>query len=78
MGQAKKETPEEKVERTYGFLTEYVRNMPHDEIAIVSHSVYLFTMLNAVMDVDDDDLKEWFLTSEVRSLKMTFVDRWYS
>ena len=71
----RRETLLEKSERIYEFLTEYVRQRPEKEIAIVCHSAYLFTLLNAVMDITDEELRSWFLTSEVRSLQMTFVDR---
>jgi len=68
----RRETLLEKSERIYNFLTEYVRNRPEEDIAIVSHSAYLFTLLNAVMDIESEDLRYWFLTSEVRSMKVTF------
>jgi len=71
----RRETLLEKSERIYQFLTEYVRSRPEKEIAIVCHSAYLFTLLNAVMDIEEEELRSWFLTSEVRSLQMTFVDR---
>ena len=71
----RRETLLEKSERIYEFLTEYVRSRPEKEIAIVCHSAYLFTLLNAVMDIEEEELRSWFLTSEVRSLQMTFVDR---
>jgi broad specificity phosphatase PhoE len=71
----RRETLLEKSERIYKFLTEYVRSRPEKDIAIVCHSAYLFTLLNAVMDIEEEELRSWFLTSEVRSLQMTFVDR---
>lgn len=67
-----RETLLEKSERIYEFLTDYVMNRPEKEIAIVCHSAYLFTLLNAVMDIEDEDLRYWFLTSEVRSIKVRF------
>jgi hypothetical protein len=51
-----------------------VRSRPEKEIAIVCHSGYLFTLLNSVMHVEEDELRSRFLTSEVRSLQMLFVD----
>jgi broad specificity phosphatase PhoE len=68
----KRETLLEKSERIYDFLTEFVMKRPEKEIAIVCHSAYLFTLLNAVMDIEEDDLRYWFLTSEVRSVKVRF------
>lgn len=69
----RRETLLEKSERIYDFLVNYVAERPEPEIAVVCHSAYLFTLLNAVMDIEEEDLRSWFLTSEVRSLKMTIV-----
>ena len=71
----RRETLLEKSDRIYDFLTSYVLQRPESEIAIVSHSAYLFTLLNAVMDIDDEDLRSWFLTGEVRSLQVTYRRR---
>jgi broad specificity phosphatase PhoE len=68
----RRETLLEKSERIYDFLADYVRNRPEEEIAIVCHSAYLFTLLNAVMDIEEEDLRYWFLTSEVRSMRVRF------
>ena len=66
------ETLIEQSGRIYEFLTEFVATRPEKEIAIVCHSAYLFTLLNAVMDIEEEELRSWFLTSEVRSIKMRF------
>ena len=68
----RRETLLEKSERIYDFLAEFVMHRPEKEIVIVSHSAYLFTLMNAVMDIDDEELRSWFLTSEVRSMKVVF------
>ncbi|KAL7563000.1 hypothetical protein ACA910_013525 [Epithemia clementina (nom. ined.)] len=68
-----RESLAQKTDRIYDFLTNFVVTRPEEEIAIVTHSAYLFTMLNAVVEVQDPDLKRWFLTSEVRSMKLRFV-----
>eukprot|EP00536_Pseudo-nitzschia_multiseries_P007071 jgi/Psemu1/194548/e_gw1.159.123.1 len=68
----RRETLLEQSERIYDFMTEYVKNRPEQDIAIVSHSAILFTLLNAVMDIEREDLRSWFLTSEVRSMRVTF------
>ena len=60
-------------ERIYSFLTEFVAQRPETDIAIISHSAYLFTMLNAVVTVEEEDLQSWFLTSEVRTMELEFV-----
>jgi len=70
----RRETLLEKSDRIYDFLTNFVRDRQEKEIGIVCHSAYLFTLMNAVMDISDEELRSWFLTSEVRSLKMTFVE----
>lgn len=71
----RRETLLEKSDRIYDFLTEYVMHRPEREIAVVCHSAYLFTLLNAVMDIEEEDLRKWFLTSEVRSLRVRFEER---
>lgn len=68
----RRETLLEKSDRIYEFLTEFVMKRPEKEIAIVSHSAYLFTLLNAVVDIENEDLRYWFLTSEVRSMELRF------
>ena len=71
----RRETLLEQLQRAYEFLSEYIRNRPESEIAIVGHSAWLFTALNAVVDCgDDDSLTSWFLTSEIRSMRVTFSD----
>jgi broad specificity phosphatase PhoE len=71
----RRETAVEKSDRIYDFLTKFIRNRPEPEIAIVGHSAWLFTMLHAVMNCQGPDLGKWFLTSEVRSMRVTFVER---
>jgi broad specificity phosphatase PhoE len=64
-----------KSERVYSFLVDYIRTLPHDEIAVVGHSAWLFNMCNAVMDCGgDEDLTSWFLTSEIRSMRIRFIE----
>jgi len=65
----------EKVDRIYDFLTEYVMKRDEREIAVFTHSAYLFTMLNAVVSIEEEALRTWFLTSEVRSLRLRFETR---
>lgn len=69
----RRETVREQVDRGYHFMADFVRLRPENEIAIVSHSAFLFNLLNAAIDCgEDEDLRAWFLTSEVRSMKVTF------
>ena len=69
----RRETVVEKSERVYQFLVDYIRQRPEKEIAVVGHSAWLFNMCNAVMDCDES-LTSWFLTSEIRSMRVTFSD----
>lgn len=60
-------------QRIYDFLVDYVRVQPQEEIAVVGHSAWLFTMCNAVIDCGgDEQLASWFETSEIRSMKLTW------
>ena len=70
----RRETLLEKSARAYDFL-QFVMERPESEIAICSHSAYLVTLLNAVMDIEDEDLRSWFLTGEVRTLRVTYRRR---
>lgn len=73
IGTDRRESPKEKTDRIYDFLVNYIRNRPEREIAVVGHSGWLFYMMNAVMDCQDDGrLEQWFLTSEVRSVRVSF------
>mmetsp|Transcript_2450 Transcript_2450/g.4001 ORF Transcript_2450/g.4001 Transcript_2450/m.4001 type:complete len:331 (+) Transcript_2450:93-1085(+) len=69
-----------KSNRIYDFLVNFVAQRPESEIAVVSHSATLFHMCNAVLDCGDDlNLASWFLTSEIRSMKLTFhINKDYS
>jgi broad specificity phosphatase PhoE len=69
------ESAKEKTDRVYDFLNHYVRQLPHKEIAVVGHSAWLFNMCNAVMDIKDESLTSWFLTSEIRSMRVSFEDK---
>ena len=54
-------------------MTEFVQGRPETEIAVVCHSAYLFTLWNSVMDIEEESLQSWPLTSEVRSLIVQFI-----
>ena len=72
----KRETNESKSDRIYDFLVDFIARRPEKEIAVVGHSAWLFHMCNAIVDCNHDDmLQSWFLTSEVRSMKLTFLQR---
>lgn len=67
------EMPLEKATRIYEFLL-YLRDLPQSEIAVVTHSSWLFCMCNAVMEIDDDAWSRWFFTSEIRSMQVSFTE----
>jgi broad specificity phosphatase PhoE len=72
----RRESVVEKTNRIYDFL-KFLEARDEDEIVVVGHSSWLFYMLNAgVVECDDDDkdLARWFLTSEVRSICISFWD----
>jgi len=65
-----------KSDRIYNFLVDFVAQRPEQELAVVGHSAWLFHMCNAVVDCGEDtDLTSWFLTSEVRSMRISFTNR---
>jgi hypothetical protein len=68
-----RESPVAETDRIYKFLTEFIMDRPEQELAVVGHSAWLFTMCNAVVDCGDDDvLKSLFQTSEIRSMRLSF------
>jgi broad specificity phosphatase PhoE len=73
-----RESPTAETERIYDFLTDFLMARGEDELAVVGHSAWLFTMCNAVVDCGDDAvLKSLFKTSEIRSMQLSFY-RTYS
>jgi broad specificity phosphatase PhoE len=71
-----RELPIDEANRAYDFLTDFVMKREEDEIAIVCHSAWLFSVCNAVIDCDGDEfLESWFNTGEIRSLKVSFVTK---
>jgi broad specificity phosphatase PhoE len=69
----RRESPAQETDRIYKFLTEFIMDRPEQELAVVGHSAWLFTMCNAVVDCGDDDvLKSLFQTSEIRSMRLSF------
>jgi broad specificity phosphatase PhoE len=84
------ETPHAKSKRVYEFLTDFIRHRPETELAVVTHSAWLFNMCNAVMDIIEEEeqqmesnnndtpttpLASWFLTSEIRSMHVSFIEK---
>lgn len=69
----RRESKQQVAERIYAFL-EWLEQRPEEHILVTSHSGWLLTLMNAVVDVapEDSRLKEWFQTGEMRSCKFTF------
>ena len=61
-------------DRGYDFMR-WVRARPESEIIVATHSAWLFTLLNTVIESDGADLASWFLTGELRSVIVSFEDR---
>ena len=66
----RRENKEEIGERIYSFL-EWLETRNEKHIGVTSHSGWLFTMFNGVLDCDEN-LKTWFQTGELRSVKLVF------
>jgi len=64
------------VDRAYGFML-WLRDRPEREVAVATHSGFLFALVNAVIDTGDlaEGLSSWFMTGELRSLAVTFEDQ---
>ena len=70
---ASRESHLSKSERIYDFLVNFIAQREEFNIAVVTHSAWLFHTLNAVVDCGNDlCLASWFLTGEIRSVKLTF------
>lgn len=70
-----RELPLDEGKRVYEFLTGYIMHRSEEELAVVGHSAWLFSMSNVVMDCGGDEaLESWFGTSEIRSMKVSFYE----
>lgn len=72
----KRECPKAQSKRIYEFLVDFIKDRPEGELAVVGHSAWLFSMCHTVLDFGDesDELKDWFKTGEIRSLRLTFTE----
>mmetsp|Transcript_8067 Transcript_8067/g.24115 ORF Transcript_8067/g.24115 Transcript_8067/m.24115 type:complete len:349 (+) Transcript_8067:112-1158(+) len=61
-------------DRAYSFML-WLRDRGEREIAVATHSAWLFTLLNTVVDCRESDLSNWFLTGELRSVIISWTDR---
>mmetsp|Transcript_16030 Transcript_16030/g.31392 ORF Transcript_16030/g.31392 Transcript_16030/m.31392 type:complete len:280 (+) Transcript_16030:1-840(+) len=54
-------------------VLKYLSTRPEKNLALVTHSSYLLTLFNAALDCKyAPELKEWFQTGELRSVKIQF------
>ena len=65
-----RETKLEVGQRIYQFM-EWLTQREEEHVAVASHSGWLFSVFNGVCTCDDD-LKRWFHTGEMRSVKLKF------
>lgn len=68
----RRETKMELGERIYQFF-EWLSTRPEQHVAIVSHSGWLLTVMNGFVECEDESLKAWFQTGEMRSVKLSFL-----
>jgi broad specificity phosphatase PhoE len=67
----RRETKMEVGERIYKFM-EWLARRSEKTVAVSSHSSWLLTVFNGVCECDDE-LKGWFQTGEMRSVKLQFI-----
>jgi broad specificity phosphatase PhoE len=67
-----RETKLQLVNRIYKFL-EWLEARDEKHVGVSSHSAFLLTLFNANLVSDDDKLKDWFQTGEMRSAVLEFV-----
>ncbi|KAL7575900.1 hypothetical protein ACA910_000702 [Epithemia clementina (nom. ined.)] len=70
---ARRESKEEVGERIYNFM-KWLSKRQERHIAIASHSIWLQTVFNGILECEDDGLKKWFLTGEMRSAVLEFME----
>lgn len=69
----KRETKLEVADRVYKFM-EWLACREEQHVAVSSHSGWLLTVFNAVVSAEcDPELKAWFQTGEMRSVKLEFI-----
>ena len=52
-------------------FAEWLLNRSEKCIAVAAHSAFLLTIFNAVFDVEDDAVRTWFGTGEMRCVVLT-------
>ena len=69
--ETQRESKEQVGERIYLFM-EWLSNRKEADIAIASHSGWLQTVFNGIVECEGD-LKKWFMTGEMRSVRLEFI-----
>ena len=70
----RRESKEALCNRSYGFL-DWLRGRTETEIAVCTHSSFLFALFNVVLKTDDmpgTELAAWFGTGQMRSVYLSF------
>jgi broad specificity phosphatase PhoE len=67
----RRESKEEIGARIFKFLN-FVRERKETEIAVATHSGWLVTLFNGVVDCKDEKLMTWFETGEMRSVRLVW------
>ena len=62
-------------DRAYEFML-WLRDRPEKEVAVATHSAFLFVLVNSVIDTGmrADGMSSWFMTGELRSLVVSYDD----
>eukprot|EP00808_Paulinella_micropora_P015602 g16471.t1 len=63
--ESRRESPLSVSERCYKFML-WIRQRKEQNIAVVTHAGWLFTLLNTVLTTDYPHLQKWFKTGEIR------------
>jgi broad specificity phosphatase PhoE len=67
-----RESKQELGERIYNFM-EWLSRREEKHISVNTHSGWLLTLFNGILQCEDSSLKAWFQTGEMRSVKLLFV-----
>mmetsp|Transcript_5829 Transcript_5829/g.13898 ORF Transcript_5829/g.13898 Transcript_5829/m.13898 type:complete len:277 (+) Transcript_5829:75-905(+) len=70
----KREDPKNVSDRCYDFCL-WLKERPETEVVVATHSAWLFTLFNTVLECSTPELTDWFLTGEMRSVQVVFQAR---
>jgi len=66
------ETDASQAARAYDFML-WIRDRPETEIVVSTHSAWLFSVFNTVLQCQPASLAEWFQNGELRTVHVTFT-----